>query len=150
MERRSVLDPRQREREAGFALLMALLVLAALGLGSIGIFLSSRTESRIGSSHVAGVQAFHAADAGLVTWFASPVQPASVEYLIGRASVRVEADRIIFVDTLLSIYRISARAVWPVPHGDFGPLGARAVTALGRRAGGGRVEPLVGSWREQF
>lgn len=142
---RSATDP-----QGGVALLVSLIVLSALTAGALGIFLASRAEVRIGSSHAASVVAFHAAEGGLATWLAGPVQPGRITYDVGRASVGVEARRLLVVDSLTRIYLVSARARWPAGRAEDGALAVREITVLGRRVGLGLVERVSGSWRETF
>jgi len=134
----------------GFALVMVLVLLAALYLGATGIFLAARAELRTGISHVAADQAFHLAEAGLVTWLSSGVQPSHAEYAIGGATVVVEAAPLLRVDSVTTAYRIEAR----VSVGGGGPadpaMATRRTGVLGLRAGTGPVTAVGGTWRENL
>ena len=136
--------------QSGFALLVSLLVLAALMAGSLGVFLASRAEVRIGTSHAASVVAFHAAEGGLATWLAAPAQPSAVSYLVGAAPVTVEARRLLVVDSATQLYHVAARARWPAAASEEDAAAVREITVLGRRVGIEPVEAVAGTWRETF
>lgn len=138
-----------RDRQ-GFILVAVLVVLGALYLGATGIFLAARAEFRIGISHAASSQAFYLAEAGLATWLASAAQPTQASYEIGGATVAVQATRLIRVDSVTAVYRITARAtVGGANAGDPGTA-VRETSLLGRRIRTGPVSAVNGSWREVF
>jgi len=134
----------------GFVLVAVLVLLGALYLGATGIFLAARAELRIGISHAASSQAFYLAEAGLVTWLASAAQPSVVSYEIGDGTVAVQVTRLIRVDSVTTVYRITARAIVGGTNvGDPG-IATRETSLLGRRIRTGLVSAVNGSWSEVF
>lgn len=132
----------------GFILVAVLVVLGALYLGATGIFLAARAELRIGMSHAASSQAFYLAEAGLATWLASAAQPTQVSYEIGGGTVAVQATRLIRVDSVTAVYRITARATVGGANAGDPATAARETSLLGRQIRTGPVSPVNGSWRE--
>jgi hypothetical protein len=134
----------------GFALVVALVVLAALYVGATGIFLAARAELRIGISHVASSQAFYLAESGLATWLTSTLQPALAEYTIGGEVVTVRAGMLLRVDSVTVVYRIESRATVGNGHpGDPG-MASRETSVLGARNRSDRITAIPGTWSEIF
>lgn len=132
----------------GFALVVVLVLLTALYLGATGIFLAARAELRIGISHSASSQAFYLAESGLATWLASAVQPSLVEYTIAGETVTVRAIRVLRVDSVTAVYRISAHAtVGSGGESDPG-MASRESSLLGMRIRSDPVRAINGTWRE--
>ncbi len=137
--------------QAGFALVTVLLLLAALYAGATGIFVAGRSELRASLAHVAAIQAFHTAQAGLVTWLAEPAPPAAWTYNIDGAIVQVSAYRLLSVDSVIVLYRIVSRSEVGSGAGERNPsAAARGVSILGSRTLAGPIMPVRGSWRERF
>lgn len=132
----------------GFALVVVLVLLTALYLGATGIFMAARAELRIGTSHVASSQAFYLADSGLATWLASPVQPSVVEYTIAGEAVTVRATRLLRVDSVTALYRISAHATVGNGYGNDPGMASRKTSLLGVRIRSDPVRAIDGTWRE--
>jgi len=145
MIHRAVTPPAGR---GGFALVAVLVVLAALYLGATGIFLAARAELRIGISHAASSQAFYLADSGLATWLASPVQPSVVDYTIAGKAVTVRATRLLRVDSVTTLHRISARATVGSGYGNDPGIASRETSLLGVRIRSDPVRAIDGTWRE--
>jgi hypothetical protein len=128
--------------------MVALIVLAALYVGATGVFLAARAELRIGTSHVASSRSFHLAEAGLTTWFASPVQPTAASYVIGGETVSVKATRLLRVDSVTVLYDVVALVeLGGSLPGDPG-IASRAVAVLGALDDTGAVRRVRRSWRE--
>lgn len=137
-------------RQRGFALLLALLLLAALYASVTGIFLAARTELQIGVNQALAIRAARTADAALTTWLADPGRPATATYEIGGGSAVVESIRVARVDSTTELYRVGVRAA--VGDGA-GPSSGYAVRRLGillLRSLDGVVREVPGSWREYF
>ena len=134
----------------GFALIIVLVLLAAVYAGATGIFVASRAELRAGTSLAEAEKAFHAAEGGLVTWFADPVQAANTAYEIGGVTVQVEAVPILVVDSATVLYHIIARAEWRAAGDPTVAVAQRTVTMVGVKAGAARAAPVFGTWRERF
>lgn len=132
----------------GFALLAVLILLTALYLGATGIFLAARAELRIGVSHAASSQAFYLADSGLATWLASPVQPSVVDYTIAGEAVSVRATRLLRVDSVTALYRISAQATVGSGYANDPGMASRGTSVLGLRIRSDPVRAIDGTWRE--
>ena len=129
-------------RQRGFALLLALLLLAAL--------YASVTELQIGVNQALAIRAARTADAALTTWLADPGRPATATYEIGGGSAVVESIRVARVDSTTELYRVGVRAA--VGDGA-GPSSGYAVRRLGillLRSLDGVVREVPGSWREYF
>jgi len=146
------LDFRSRSRydgqQGGFALVAVLVLLAALYLGATGIFLAARAELQIGVSHAAASQAFYLAEAGLTTWMASTAQPSTAVYAVGNGMVTVTAIRLVRVDSVATLYRITARAtIGGVQAGDPGRA-TRGTSVLGMRIGDAPVTRVRRTLRE--
>jgi hypothetical protein len=135
----------------GFALIVVLVVLAVLYAGAAGIFVAARAELYAGSNVARAEQAFHAAEGGIASWLADPVQPATDSFHIGGVPVRVDVVPLLTVDSITSLYLIVGRAAL---GGSTGPpsqeTAAREIVLLGRRTGAGRIEAIPGTWRERF
>jgi hypothetical protein len=131
-------------------LVAVLVLLAALYLGATGIFLAARAELRIGISHVASSQAFYLAEAGLFTWLASAAQPSVASYEIGGETVAVHASRLIRIDSVTVVYRISSRATVGRSNAGGPGIAARETSMLGRRIRAGPVSAVNGTWSEVF
>lgn len=133
----------------GFALVAVLLVLAGLFAGATGIFLACRADLQIAIGHAASIRAFYLAEGGLATWLAGPVQPAAATYRISSDSVRVQARRLLRVDSTTVIFEVSARADVGSAAGS-PDAGTRRTRLLARRTGPALAIKVEGSWREDF
>lgn len=132
----------------GFALVAVLVLLAALYLGTTGLFLAARAELRIGLSHVASGRALYLAEAGLATWLSSPVQPSIALYEIDGDTVEVAAVVLIRVDSLDVLYRLRSRVTVGGASSSDPTRASREISRLGLRRGSGPVVAVRGTLRE--
>jgi hypothetical protein len=125
-----------------------LVLLAALYVGSTGIFLAARAELRIGINHTASSQAFYLAESGLATWIASPVQPSTAQYSIGGETVLVRATKLLTIDSVAALYRITSKSTVGGGYASNPGVAVRETSVLGLRLGTGRVGVVRRTWRE--
>jgi hypothetical protein len=140
----------RRASEAGVALLLALLLLVALYASATGIFLAARAELRIGLSHAAAFRASRVAEAALETWLATSEQPATASYEIGGGAARLEASRLLVLDSAETMYRVVVRATVGTSDGPGFAFASRRLGVLGRRIMDGPVRVVPGSRTEHF
>ncbi len=104
--------------ERGFALVVAILSLVGLTLLGAAGYLLSNADYRINQSHRASVQAFYVADAGLQEYMgAGRIESDTLTYAHPDGSAEVWATKLMDVDTVTSLYRITSRGRHGPPEG---------------------------------